>query len=232
LPELAASAAALSPTRAPALGAALPAAPAVSPAPTLAAASGLAATPALSPAPTLAAAFGLAATPALSPAIVIFGAAVRPGGHASGALRRRVEAALAFGRRQADPLYVPTGGVGTNPPAEAEVMARLLRAGGVADGRILIEDTGTDTVSSVRAVRRVLLAAGHAGPVRVATSAYHLPRCVLLLRLAGLPARACPPPPWPAATDWRKRWFWRLREVPAVPWDAAIVVWLRAVRRL
>jgi uncharacterized SAM-binding protein YcdF (DUF218 family) len=163
---------------------------------------------------------------------VIFGAAVRPGGGPSGALRMRVEAALAFGRRQADPLYVPTGGVGTYPPAEAEVMARMLRADGVPEGRILIEDTGTDTVSSVRAVRRLLLAAEHGGRVYAATSAYHLPRCVLLLRLAGLPAHACPPPPWPAATRWGKRWYWRLREVPAVPWDAAIVLWLRGVGRL
>ena len=68
------------------------------------------------------------------PAIVIFGAAVRPGGRPSGALRRRVEAALAFGARHPDALYVPTGGLGDHPPAEAEVMAALLRAAGVADG--------------------------------------------------------------------------------------------------
>jgi uncharacterized SAM-binding protein YcdF (DUF218 family) len=87
-------------------------------------------------------------------------------------------------------------------------------------------------VSSVLAVRRLLLAAGHRGPVFAATSAYHLPRCVLLLRLAGLPARACPPPPFPAAKHLRKRWYWRLREIPAVPWDAALVLWLRMAGRL
>jgi uncharacterized SAM-binding protein YcdF (DUF218 family) len=166
------------------------------------------------------------------PAIVIFGAAVRPGGGPSGALRLRVEGALAFGARHPGALYVPTGGLGTHPPAEAAVMAGMLRAGGVAAGHILIEDTGTDTLSSVRAVRRTLLAAGHRGPVYAATSVYHLPRCVLLLRLAGFTARACPPPPWPAATGWRKRWYWRLREVPAVPFDAALVLWLRATGRL
>ena len=99
-------------------------------------------------------------------------------------------------------------------------------------GRILVEPTGTDTLSSVLAVRRLLLAHGHQGPVFVATSAYHLPRCVLLLRLAGLPARACPPPPRPAAAYWRKRWYWRLREVPALPWDAAVLLGRRALGRL
>jgi hypothetical protein len=55
---------------------------------------------------------------------------------------------------------------------------------------------------------------------------------VILLRLAGLPARPCPPPPGVAAGRFRKRWWWRLREVPAIPWDAAFVLLLRVARRL
>ena len=166
-----------------------------------------------------------------APAIVIFGAAVHPGGQPSGALRRRVEAALTFGKNHPHALYVPTGGLGKHPPAEAVVMASLLRAAGITDKHILAETTGTDTVSSVMQVRRLLRAAGHPGPVFAASSAYHLPRCVLLLRLAGLPARACPPPQALAAAHWRKRWYWRLREIPALPWDAALVLWLRATQR-
>ncbi len=121
------------------------------------------------------------------PAIVIFGAAVRADGAASTALRRRVEAAVACGRTMPDALYVPTGGVGRYGPAEAEVMARLLRDFGVAEAAILRESTATDTLSSVRAVRRLL--GGRHAPVYAATSAYHLPRCLLLRRRAGRPAR-------------------------------------------
>jgi uncharacterized SAM-binding protein YcdF (DUF218 family) len=164
------------------------------------------------------------------PAIVIFGAAVRPDGQPSRTLRVRVEAAAAFGRGLDRPLYVPTGGVGRFGEAEAVVMARLLRELGVAAAEIRPEPTAHDTVSSVRAVRRML--AGHAGPVFAATSAYHLARCVILLRLAGLPARPCPPPPAVAAGRFRKRWWWRLREVPAIPWDAAFVLLLRVAGRL
>jgi uncharacterized SAM-binding protein YcdF (DUF218 family) len=164
------------------------------------------------------------------PAIVIFGAAVRPDGQPSRTLLRRVEAAHAFGRTLARPLYLPTGGVGRHGEAEAVVMARLLRGWGVAEADIRPEPTARDTLDSVRAIRRMLR--GHHGPVFAATSAYHLPRCVLLLRLAGLPARACPPPPALAAAHWRKRWWWRLREVPALPWDAACVLALRATGRL
>ncbi|HYZ34226.1 MAG TPA: ElyC/SanA/YdcF family protein, partial [Crenalkalicoccus sp.] len=98
---------------------------------------------------------------------------------------------------------------------------------GVPAERVLEEPTGTDTLSSVRACAALLRARGHDGPVRAASSAYHLPRCLVLLRLAGLPARAVPPPAAPAASGWRKRWWWRLREVPALPYDAALLAWAR-----
>jgi hypothetical protein len=50
----------------------------------------------------------------------------------------------------------------------------------------------------------------------------------VLLWLAGVRARACPPPPVQAATSQWVRWYWRLRETPALPYDALLMVWLRA----
>jgi len=164
------------------------------------------------------------------PVVVIFGAAVRPDGQPSHTLRVRVEAAHALGQRLPRPLYLPTGGLGRFGPTEAHVMATLLRQAGVPEADIRPEPTAHDTVSSVRAIRHMLR--GHQGDIYAATSAYHLPRCVLLLHLAGLPARPCPPPPALAAAHWRKRWWWRLRELPAIPWDAAFVLLLRLTGRL
>jgi uncharacterized SAM-binding protein YcdF (DUF218 family) len=164
--------------------------------------------------------------------IVVFGAAVRPDGRASSTLRRRVDAAARFGRRFRRPLFIPTGAVGRFGGSEASVMGGLLRDFGVPEDRLLLEETGTDTLSSVRAVRRLLRAHALAAPVYAATSAYHLPRCLLLLRLAGIPARPAPPPEFPAAGSRRLRWYWRLRELPAVPYDAALIVGLRLARRL
>lgn len=164
--------------------------------------------------------------------IVIFGAAVRPDGGPSTALRQRIEAALAFGCRQQDPLYIPTGAKGRFGAAEAAVMADLLVAHGVPESAILQETTGTDTLSSARACARLLMGRGHVGPVHVATSAYHLPRCLLLLRIAGLDVRACAPPAAPAATRFARRWYWRLREALALPYDVALALALRAAGRL
>lgn len=160
-----------------------------------------------------------------NPAIIIFGAAVRPDGSASPALRRRVEAAHAFGAGLPAALYLPTGGQGRFGPPESTVMAALLTERGVPPARILQEPTGTDTLSSVLACAALLRARGHDGAVFAATSGYHLPRCLLLLRLAGWPARAVPPPE--ADPSWPRRWYWRLREAPALPYDAALMLWHR-----
>jgi uncharacterized SAM-binding protein YcdF (DUF218 family) len=142
-------------------------------------------------------------------------------------LRRRVEAAAAFGTRFAAPLYVPTGARGLHGASEASVMARLLRELAVPPDRIVLEETGTDTLSSVRAV--LPLVSG-AAAVYVATSGYHLPRCLLLIRIAGLPARPCPPPR--SAESLSQRWYRRLRELAAIPYDVTLILALRLTKRL
>jgi len=165
-----------------------------------------------------------------APVIVIFVAAVRPDGSPSTALRRRVEAAFAFGRTFPAADYLPTGGVGRHGPSEASVMGAMLRAWDVPAARIRLEETGTDTLSSARAVARMLR--GRNGKVFVSSNAYHQPRCVALLLLAGIPSRSCPPPPGPAAHSFRRRWFWRLREAAALPYDCALMAILRLTARI
>jgi uncharacterized SAM-binding protein YcdF (DUF218 family) len=73
----------------------------------------------------------------------------------------------------------------------------------------------------------IALLRGHAGPLRVATHRYHLPRTLMLFQLAGRPARAVPMPPTPVAGASLTRWRWRLREVPALPYDSALMLWAR-----
>ncbi len=165
----------------------------------------------------------------MTAAIVIFGAAVRAGGRPSGALRRRVEGALAFGATLEAPLYIPTGGLGKHGPAEADVMASMLEAAGIPEAQILREGTARNTLRSALACARLLQARGHAGPVYAATSGYHLARSVMLLRLAGLPALPAPPAPGMASARWLRRWKWRLREAAAIPVDA---MWITALQLL
>jgi uncharacterized SAM-binding protein YcdF (DUF218 family) len=159
--------------------------------------------------------------------ILIFGAAIRPDGQPSTTLRRRVEAALAAARGHETARFIPTGAIGRFGPSEASVMARLLMDSGVRHDRILLEETGCDTLSSARAIYHLLREQRPLGPVMVATSQYHQPRCLTLLCLFGIEARPCPWPQGPDATSWWERWYWRLREVPALPYDAALALWSR-----
>ncbi|WP_130731289.1 YdcF family protein [Komagataeibacter xylinus] len=156
--------------------------------------------------------------------IVIFGARLQPDGAPGRTLWLRVAAAYTFGAARTPVLYVPTGGV--SPPSglrEGDVMATMLEAAGVPPDAVLVEGTAPDTLASVIACTRLLRQRGHVGPVAVASSAYHLPRCLVLMRMMGWPVVRVPPPPVPAARRWGRRWFWRLREVAAVPWDVLLL---------
>ena len=108
-------------------------------------------------------------------------------------------------------------------------MAELLLQAGFTESVILKEEAGTDTLSSVRAV--LSLVRGHEA-VYACTSAYHLPRCLILLRLGGVTARACPPPPAATVADRLRQWYWRLREAFALPYDVLLMLWLRVTRQL
>jgi uncharacterized SAM-binding protein YcdF (DUF218 family) len=142
----------------------------------------------------------------------------------------RAAAAAAFAARFANPLFIPTGAVGRHGPSEASVIAALLQARGIPAVHIRLEETGTDTLSSARAVAAMLHSRDVRGPVFVASSLYHVPRCLLLLRLLGIPARAAIPPTVPAATRWWRRCYWWLREVPAVPYDCLLAIMSRTRR--
>src|ERR1700677_3485345 len=165
--------------------------------------------------------------------ILIFGAAVRPDGKPSVTLQRRVETALACARGHQAVNFIPTGAIGRHGPSEASVMADFLMKSGIPGEQIQLEETGTDTLSSARALARLVRKEpSRSGPVMVATSGYHLPRCLILLWLFGVAAKPCRLPRVPGTATWWKRWYWRLREVPALPYDATLALWLRVTRKL
>lgn len=158
------------------------------------------------------------------------GAAVGPGGVPSGAMRRRVGGALEFARSlDRPPIFLPTGGVGRHGPAEAQIMARLLRDGGVADERIVLEEQARDTLESAENCVVLLAEVAPGTPIYVVTDRYHLLRSVLLFRAYGIPARGVR---LAAArrVGWLRRLYDVLREVPAVPWDLGLALVRRSWR--
>jgi len=155
---------------------------------------------------------------------VIFGAAVRPGGGPSGTLKRRVNGAWRVGGADDATRYLPTGAVGKHGPSEASVMRDLLVSRGVAVEQIVLEESGTDTLSSVVECAKILESRSDVASVTVCTSSYHVPRCRLLLRLAGVRSRGVKAGGDRSALGLRTWFYYVARELVATPWDATLLL--------
>ncbi|MDG4650314.1 YdcF family protein [Roseibacterium sp. SDUM158017] len=152
-------------------------------------------------------------TPDTRRAILVLGAAVLPGGAPSAALSRRTRHAAALWRAGRAEAIVACGGVGRHPPAEAEVMRRILIAEGVPPGVILCEVASTSTAGNIRLALPILDGLGIAS-VLIVSDAWHLPRARLLARRSGLEVETGAPP-WRSARRLAQL-KGALREIPAV----------------
>jgi uncharacterized SAM-binding protein YcdF (DUF218 family) len=146
-------------------------------------------------------------------AIVVLGAAVWPGGVPSPALRRRLLHAVSLWRQGRADRLVLSGGIGTHPPAEADVMYRLARAEGVPAACLIREPTATSTWHNATACAALLNPQGW-GRVIVVSDRYHLRRALLAFRYCGLEAVGSAADAGCSKPDW----YTRLREVIALPW--------------
>jgi uncharacterized SAM-binding protein YcdF (DUF218 family) len=154
--------------------------------------------------------------------VVIFGAAVRPGGAPSGALMRRVAAGLQYATQAPDCRFILTGGLGEFPPTEAEVMARLLRERSIGAERLFEERRSTTTLESVVNCISMMSAWPDVANVVLCSDYYHLPRCRWLFRIRGVPTRAWPADSSTQTNHWLK-WLWfHLREMPAIALDTLL----------
>jgi uncharacterized SAM-binding protein YcdF (DUF218 family) len=142
-------------------------------------------------------------------AIVVLGAAVWPGERPSPALARRIERGVELFHAGHAPNLVPTGGLGRNPPAEAEAMARAARARGVPAEALVLEDRATSTVESAEYVAALAERNGWRSVI-VVSEPYHVTRAGWMFRDRGLDVQtACAA--WGPEASWRV--YQTLREV-------------------
>ncbi|MDO8411810.1 MAG: YdcF family protein [Phenylobacterium sp.] len=155
--------------------------------------------------------------------IVIFGAAVWPGGRASPALARRVGYGLAAARARPDSPIFCSGGLGRHGPSEARVMADLLQAAGVDPARLVLDEHSRDTLENVIAALGFLRARGLSRAI-ICTDAYHVPRVAMMFALLGVTSE--PGPIGAGRGRARRREWWRMsaREVLAYPYDLVLVL--------
>jgi uncharacterized SAM-binding protein YcdF (DUF218 family) len=126
-------------------------------------------------------------------AIVVLGSAVWPGERPSPSLARRITRGIELWQAGLAPILAPTGGVGYNPPAEAEVMARVAREAGVPDSALVLDTQATSTSESAEMVKALAVQHGWQRVILV-SEPYHLRRASWLFREQGLEVEtACAP---------------------------------------
>ncbi len=159
------------------------------------------------------------------------GAAVLRDGSPSGALRRRVESALALGGNLATSFYLVTGGKGRFGPPESVVMSSLLQAAGVARDHILTDSVSHDTLSSIMRCVAMLRCRHSVDSVIVCTDRYHLLRCRWLFWLSGVSTRKHPMLSGLRANGMLRWTYYYIREFLAIPWDTALLISRRMLQR-
>jgi uncharacterized SAM-binding protein YcdF (DUF218 family) len=117
-------------------------------------------------------------------AIVVLGCRVRRDGGASAALQSRLDCGVRLFRDGAAPLLVLSGG-GAGPVPEAKIMRPAALALGVPEAALLIEARSRNTFENARETARLLKLHGLSSVLLVSHRA-HLPRAILMFRLAGL----------------------------------------------
>lgn len=143
-------------------------------------------------------------------AIVVAGCRVDPPGVPSPCLAARAARGVALWEAGVAPLVVFTGGVGTHPPAEAEVAAAFAVERGLPHTAARVEARSTSTEANAAEAAALLGAQAH---VLVVTDGYHTLRAgrVFARHFAVADATGVTPSPWPRARG-------AAREVLAVGW--------------
>jgi len=158
-----------------------------------------------------------------APVIVIFGAAVWPGGRPSPSLARRIAYAAQAAGADPDALILCSGAAARGLPSEASVMARVLEEQGLHPHRFVLDESSCDTLQSAAVAARFVRAQG-ASACLVCSDAYHLPRIRLVMAALGVRTRAGPTLPGHGGAGWRRWLFMSLREVPAIPYDVVLAL--------
>lgn len=150
-------------------------------------------------------------------AIVVLGAAVWPNQQPSPTLTRRTLHAVQKYKLGVAPLIIGSGGMGKNPPSEAEMITRICIDAGVPQSALLREDQSTSTLENVLFTGQIL-AQNNAKSILVVTDKYHLPRTLMTFRALGIDCAGSGPPRGVSKTPLRK-WLWSyVRELAALPY--------------
>lgn len=150
-------------------------------------------------------------------AIIVLGSAVWAGGRPSPSLNARAQHAIALYQAGYAPYLIFCGGVGGNPPSEAEVMRRLALNAGVPDSAIVLEDQSHSTEENL-ANAKALMDARRLQSAIIVSDPFHLYRAEIIARDLGIEAYGSGARNSPTYTLRLNRIFYTARESIALVW--------------
>jgi uncharacterized SAM-binding protein YcdF (DUF218 family) len=162
--------------------------------------------------------YGQINRPQKADAIVVLGAGVGPGGKAGKGLERRVLHAVRLYRKGWAPRIIMTGGVGTYPPAEAEVAAQLAMQKGVPRAAIVLENKSTSTWENAANATTICKKHGWKS-VLLVSDPFHLWRAQRNFQKCGMRAFTSPVAPEMWRAQPLRKIFWTAREAVLVARD-------------
>jgi len=116
-------------------------------------------------------------------------------GNLSGSAANRLLTAVRLYRSTGLPILFSGGKVFSDTGNEADISQRQLRALGIPEQDIIIENKSLNTEQNASFTAEILQARGFSNPVLV-TSAFHLPRAVIDFQQAGLTVQPYPTDYW------------------------------------
>lgn len=141
--------------------------------------------------------------------IIILGCAIRGDGTLTPLLKDRVDAAVAFEKKQyretgKHAVFVPSGGQGADEViSEGEAMENYLRSIGIPEERIVREDKSTNTLENLKLSKEIIdgMSDSEDKKIAFATSGYHVFRGYIMAKKIEMDdARVSPPKPSPTSS--------------------------------
>jgi len=156
--------------------------------------------------------------------LVVLGAAVSPSGKPSGAMQRRIGAALRLMPSYPGCHILVTGGIGKSGYGEADIMRAALIEAGIPPERIWSEGISKDTLESVIRCATIIRDRGPDALIIPCTDRYHVYRCLCLFRLLGFRTLRESMPSGLAANGWIRWSLYYLKETIALPYDCLLLM--------
>jgi uncharacterized SAM-binding protein YcdF (DUF218 family) len=166
--------------------------------------------------------FGYADRAQQADVIVLLGSMVYPGGKLGPALERRAQHTAGLYQRGLAANIICSGGIGTNPPAEAVVACGRLAELGLPASALVLEDQSRNTEENAANTARMMRARGWQSAILV-SDGFHLYRATQMFERAGMTIYPSPAQATVGPMDPLERIVREMREALGVAW-----FWLRA----